>query len=182
MDWVELLFLFLIFGLPLLGKLFRKPEAPPTLPPVGDEREEVSLPPAPLSVPPESAQQPAEWSSGWNSWPDEDLSENPAWEEGFSAEGDSAEEEVRVVSLETLPPEISTLQLHRPDLPAYAISAEALQVDRAAEHARFHRATRHVARPSVPVTDLAAELSDPAELRRAIIFAEILGPPISLRK
>lgn len=50
------------------------------------------------------------------------------------------------------------------------------------EHDRFHQ--KYVDRPMeapVDVHELRDELRDPAALRRAVIAAEILGPPVSLR-
>lgn len=66
-------------------------------------------------------------------------------------------------------------------LPAAAASLEAEVVDWETEHQRFHK--RYVdARPQAPVHGLVDELRDPAGARRAVLLAEILGPPVSLRR
>lgn len=56
------------------------------------------------------------------------------------------------------------------------------EVDWEAEHTRFHQ--RYVdVRPAdrAPAHGLMDELRDPAALRRAVLLAEILGPPKSMR-
>ena len=67
-------------------------------------------------------------------------------------------------------------------LPGAAASLEA-EVDWEAEHQRFHK--RYVdVRPAAPPTahGLLDDLRDPAGARRAVLLAEILGPPVSLRR
>lgn len=56
------------------------------------------------------------------------------------------------------------------------------EVDWEAEHTRFHR--RYVdagAAGRVPAHGLMEQMRDPAVLRRAVLMAEILGPPKSMR-
>ena len=67
-------------------------------------------------------------------------------------------------------------------LPAAAVSRET-EVNWEQEHERFHK--RYVdARPQghTAVHGLVDELRDPAGARRAVLLAEILGPPVSLRR
>ena len=67
-------------------------------------------------------------------------------------------------------------------LPGAAASLET-EVDWESAHQRFHQ--RYVdARPPAasPAHGLMQELRDPAEARRAVLMAEILGPPVSLRR
>lgn len=86
---------------------------------------------------------------------------------------------MEVVSLErtevALPVEI------RP-MPSAAVSLER-EVDWEAEHDRFHKRYVDVhSAGSAARHGLLDELRDPAALRRAVLMAEILGPPKSLRK
>lgn len=64
------------------------------------------------------------------------------------------------------------------------VSLEPLHVDRPAEHQRFHRrvaAPDAVAAPAPTGPSVAAALRAPGALRRAVLLAEVLGPPRSLR-
>ena len=57
------------------------------------------------------------------------------------------------------------------------------EVDWNAEHDRFHKRyvdARPESRPAVH--GLMDELRDPAGARRAVLLAEILGPPVSMRR
>lgn len=82
-----------------------------------------------------------------------------------------------VVSLE----EAAPMSLEARVVPRRDVSLE-LEVDRVAEHDRFHK--RYVesqpARAEGP-HGLMDDLRDPGGARRAILMAEILGPPISMR-
>jgi len=69
----------------------------------------------------------------------------------------------------------------RAALPGPAVTLEA-EVDWEAEHQRFHQ--RYVdVRPAsrAAARGLLDELRDPASTRRAVLMAEILGPPVSMR-
>jgi hypothetical protein len=84
-----------------------------------------------------------------------------------------------IVSLEQAVPAMSVAP--RP-LPADAASLET-EVDWESEHERFHK--RYVdARPAsrAAAHGLLDDLRDPAGARRAVLLAEILGPPVSLRR
>jgi hypothetical protein len=68
------------------------------------------------------------------------------------------------------------------EVPAPVVVSLEQEVDWEAEHTRFHQ--RYVdVRPAdrIPAHGLRDELRDPASLRRAVLLAEILGPPKSMR-
>jgi hypothetical protein len=84
-----------------------------------------------------------------------------------------------VVSLERDVPALTLIPRPLPEAPA---SLEA-EVDWGREHERFHQ--RYVdARPQTQPTvrGLMDDLRDPAGARHAVLLAEILGPPVSMRK
>ena len=57
------------------------------------------------------------------------------------------------------------------------------EVDWNAEHDRFHQRYVDAKAPAVAASHgLLDELRDPAGARRAVLMAEILGPPVSLRR
>lgn len=86
----------------------------------------------------------------------------------------------------TVPAEVVSLESTEVAVPAevqapVVVSLEQ-EVDWEAEHTRFHQ--RYVdVRPAdrAPAHGLMDELRDPASLRRAVLLAEILGPPKSMR-
>lgn len=89
--------------------------------------------------------------------------------DAVSAEGVSAEV---VPGMSTAP---------RP-LPARAATLEH-EVDWNAEHDRFHKRYVDARAPRAAVAHgLMDELRDPAGARRAVLMAEILGPPVSMRR
>jgi hypothetical protein len=58
---------------------------------------------------------------------------------------------------------------------------EPVEIDRAAEHVRFHGRFPAPVQPAAPSETLPEHLRKPGELRRAILLAEVLGPPRALR-
>lgn len=81
-----------------------------------------------------------------------------------------------VVSLE------STDVVLPPEPQGHGVISMEHEVDWEAEHTRFHK--RYVdVRPAdrTPAHGLMDELRDPATLRRAVLMAEVLGPPKSMR-
>jgi hypothetical protein len=67
-------------------------------------------------------------------------------------------------------------------LPAEPATLET-EVDWEAEHDRFHRRYVDARAPSLAAAHgLLDELRDPAGARRAVLLAEILGPPVSMRR
>ncbi len=205
-DWVTLLlFIFFFFILPILQQVFRKKQPPPPRTRLPEEEEWEAVPQgrreAPSRVPPPEQ---------WEDWPEEAHEEQAAaprqrsaWEDlGLELEEIFREPQperpeprepepvtaapapipVPPRPLPTTPPPEWMPPASPP--PPQVVSMEALEVDREAEHVRFH--DRYVApsRPpirSVPRAPLAAQMHDPNELRRAIILQEVLGPPRALR-
>lgn len=95
-----------------------------------------------------------------------------------AADHDLNLDHAEVVSLEVVP----AMSVAPRPLPGAAASLET-EVDWEAEHERFHR--RYVdARQAAPASahGLMDELRDPAGARRAVLMAEILGPPVSMRR
>lgn len=98
--------------------------------------------------------------------------------EGDTEVDATGETPVEVVSLE--PTEAMSVEA-RP-MPEAAVTLEH-EVDWEAEHDRFHKRYVDVhSTGSAARHGLLDELRDPAALRRAVLMAEILGPPKSLRK
>jgi hypothetical protein len=112
--------------------------------------------------------------------PAEESTSELLWDElaGDSEVDASGAAPTEVVALE--PTEVMSVAA-RP-LPAEAVSLER-EVDWEAEHERFHRkyVDGHSA-GSAARHGLLDEMRDPGALRRAVLMAEILGPPKSLRK
>ncbi|HEU0298108.1 MAG TPA: hypothetical protein VFR37_01615, partial [Longimicrobium sp.] len=87
----------------------------------------------------------------------------------------------------TAPAEVVSLESTDVVIPADAVQGHAVvsleqEVDWEAEHTRFHQ--RYVdVHPAdrTPAHGLMDELRDPASLRRAVLLAEILGSPKSMR-
>lgn len=107
----------------------------------------------------------------------EESSSELMWEE-VEADSEIDEPGVQVVSLESVAP----MSVEARPLPVEAVTLER-EVDWDAEHERFHRlymaghSTGSAARHG-----LLDQMRDPGALRRAVLMAEILGPPKSLRK
>lgn len=83
-----------------------------------------------------------------------------------------------VVSLEEAP---ALMSLEARPVPQWDGSLE-MEVDRTAEHNRFHK--RYVEAPPARTEaahSLLDELREPGGARRAVLMAEILGPPVSMR-
>ena len=127
---------------------------------------------------PEAAEEEeAGWSAGWGKWPEFSF-ETPA-------EGEATEPlPTEVPAPAPSPIEAVSLESTAPPL---VVSLEPTRIDRAAEHARFRART---AAP-VPVVSgppprtsgfgLAGMLRERGGLRRAVVLAEVLGPPRSLQ-
>ena len=171
MDWFQILVLLIFFGLPILGKLMEKAQ-PPTLP--GPEADGEILPPAHRP----RIHRVEDVSGGWEEWPSGDE-EAP----GVLSEAEEAQElhTAEAVSLEPLAPEAVRVHVERVLPSAEPQSAEVLQVDWEVQHQRFHQ--RYLEQQAAPAAAPRAALPDlHGDLRRAVLMAEILGPPKSLRK
>lgn len=188
MNWLELLLVIVFFGAPLLGRILQRnaPPQPPTVPPADAEREDIRWVPAPAPQR-ESLPAPAKdggWSAGWGEWSgleadtDEDAAELAG--EDIAGDHDLGADSIHTreaISLEPVTLEEATV---RP-LPV-TVSLEATQVDRSAEHQRFHQ-KYFKAPPPRPRSDrLADHLRSRREVRRAVLLAEVLGPPRALRE
>ncbi|MDQ3557445.1 MAG: hypothetical protein M3409_11820 [Gemmatimonadota bacterium] len=174
MSWEALLFLVFLL-LPLLQGLLERKKGPPRLPPPDADHEN--------ELPGEGSG----WAEGWGAWPAEELPEEDAGneEEAPRRERDRVPILVQpaptprpepapvpiVVSMEPLAPRPVPVRPTRDAVP-----------DRAAEHARFHA---RVEAPAVVrrVTHRtgALQLRNLGEVRRAVLLAEVLGPPRALR-
>lgn len=178
MDWIEYLLLFVFFVLPLLQGLLGGKKKTPTSGPLPDEaerQEEVAEARAREDrLPaPEGAES---WSAGWGSWPEPAELERVA-----EIEVMDEEEALELTALqERLRPEDAS-EAVRVTTPV--VSLESLEVDRAGEHKRFH----HRVDAALPVPGGAAGprvatlLRGREQLRRAVLLAEVLGPPRGLR-
>jgi hypothetical protein len=195
MDWYTLLLIFLFIVLPLIQQFLDKRRGQGELPP---EEEEL---PAPArrqppraerrELPPETprARQREEepsWSEDWGRWP------SPVPVEDREQERDWERTAPQVERIEDRSPPEPLLPVPEPvpfparfELPQ-VISLERLEVDREAEHRRLH--ARFAATDAPPPSvhrghrRAAGLLQTRGELRRAILLAEVLGPPRSLRE
>lgn len=171
MDLGEILFLLVLFALPVLEQLFshwrgaRRPPPPPAEPETG------AAPPA------EKPRLRVEPVGGWGDWtvalpeseagaPEEIVDEEEAAARAPRAERARVPEE----------PEAERVAVQ-------VVSLEPLQVDRPAEHVRFHRTLEAPAlrRPARRAPRLAAALADRDDVRRAVLLAEVIGPPKGLQ-
>lgn len=174
MEWFALLLIALVVfnvirkvqeGFRAMGDVQRHPRQP--LPPAEQE--------AALEVEPA----PSNWSSGWSDWPGAapevqwEAEEEGAWEEvAETAAG------VPILAVE-LPVEVPVqLEAEAVAVPVYSL--EALEVDRQAEHQRLH-ARMEEAVPVPRRRRSPPRLHGREELRRAIVLAEMLGPPRALQ-
>jgi len=195
MGWLELLFVALFFGAPLLGRLFEK--KPPTLPPPPLPRSDApGYSPAPgdlqprFSVParaslPAPAGTAGGWSAGWGQWPEgaseeEDAAEGGGLEEGVAGDHDLDVDSIHTREAVSLEPVSAAEAAVRP-LPEAPVGLDATEVDWNREHVRFHDKYFKPAAPPPRTDRLADHLRSRAEVRRAILLAEVLGPPRSLR-
>lgn len=172
-------FLVFLFILYIIGQAIRtaaRNQARPTLPP--DLWDPASLPPEHvLQVGGGQAMVSAPAMVQARRMGEESSSELPVDEAASDAELDLSAAEV--VSLERVDVPMSVAA--RP-IPVRDVTLEH-EVDWDAEHDRFHK--RYVDAPPVPhptAHGLMDELRDPGGARRAVLLAEILGPPVSMRK
>lgn len=175
MDLVDLLVLLAFVGFPLLQLLLEKlGGGRKGQPPVEDEQEPTL--PAPDPIPTHEPSLPAkageEWSTGWGSWPVENLEDLTTKEVVSESQADELIAlQDRLASREMLP---EALRVTVP-----VVSLEALTVDRKAEQARV-RATassRAIVAQRFAAPSISHSLRSQADLRRAIILADVLGKP-----
>lgn len=204
MDFFELLIILLFIVLPLLQQMLGKREEPGTTDGLPEDDDAERLP----GMDREGATRPSTpagpaartggtgdgtvasggWAADWGEWPDEETEREEA--EGMSIEALERPEVVEVPPTDAAVRDTSGRPAtpYSYDDPARAraasrvVSLEKLHVDRAAEHARFHtRPERPTAGVGRRPPRIAALLEDPDELRRAILLAEVVGPPAALR-
>jgi hypothetical protein len=175
----ELIFILIIVALSLLGNVAKQPpRPPPQVPPrvpEGDpfrpEREPaepgVGVPPATwLPGPPAGPRAPA--PVFWDEEEEPEEEERPPLEVVPAFESVSLEPAARADDVAPRPEPV------RPVL-------EATEVDRQAEHARLHRTIEGAPPPSARAPGTLSRLRDHGMLRRAVVAAEVLGPPLALR-
>jgi hypothetical protein len=199
MDWYTLLLIFLFIVLPLIQQFLDKRRGQGELPP-----EEEELPPpmrrqppraerreAPRETPPapRRVEEPS-WSEEWGRWPSPVPVEEQEQEQERERERERAAP--RVERIEERPPPEPLLPVPEPvpfparfELPQ-VISLERLEVDREAEHRRLQ--ARFAATDAPPPSvhrghrRAAGLLQTRGDLRRAVLLAEVLGPPRSRRE
>lgn len=149
------------------------------------KKQKAKLPPAalydPAKVPPEHVLQVAGPPAVLPVFgASEESSSELLWDE---AAGDTEVDATGATPAEVVALEATTeMSVQARALPGEAVSLEH-EVDWDAEHERFHRkyVDGHSA-GSAARHGLLDEMRDPGGLRRAVLMAEILGPPKSLRK
>ena len=180
MDIVELLVLLAFILFPLLQALLEKmgvgkPTAPPSPPDEGEnETGAVAVERAPARTPVGRSEE-SSWSSGWGAWPGETLEELAAEEVVTEDEADE------LIAYQERLSQRQASEAARMTVPV--VSMEPLEVDRVAEHRRFHQrvATKPPIAAPAPSRRLRRMLADQAEARRAVLLSEIIGPPRALR-
>ena len=171
MGWAEVVLFVLFIVLPLLqGLLGRREKGGPV--------------PLPSPPPAEGAAERAQVDA---------TPELSAWDElfGNATAIPESEEDFEQVHADSQPLEVVSLEpveelREVPESERFAAAnvappLEQAQVDRRAEHSRFH--DRYLA-PQVPQPEkrpLATQLRERDALRRAVILTEVLGPPRSLQ-
>jgi hypothetical protein len=196
MDWVTLLLIFIFFVLPLAQQLLEQARRGRT--PPGEEMPDEYLEepdpvrlerPAPSprverEVKEESVTQ-GSWSGEWGSWPAPD-------EEQVALQ--RIEEREREMLARRMPrsrepePEVTRSLPETPSAEAEIVRApRALTVKKVAGVPARPSETRPAKRKTQPPatvisrSSIASRLGNAGELRKAIILAEVLGPPVALK-
>lgn len=188
MDWESLLIPLLFIGIPLLGRILqgRAPEPPPDVlpPPPAEPGEARSRLPAPAPSPqlPGGPAADAGWSEGWAAWPGlEADEEEEAGVEGLAAGHDLDADTIHTAEAVSLEP-VAVREVAVRPLPAAPVALDAAVVDRRVEHERFHGKVVETPAPPPGEERLADHLRSRSAVRRAVLLAEVLGPPRSLRE
>lgn len=204
MDWFTLFLVFIFFVLPLIQQIAearKRSQLPP--PPEleeGEEHPEARLERAPplKRAPTPPREGGGAWSEGWGEWPgmvivpDAEVEADEADEEEAVPEGRPGSHEESWTHRREVPagvpaPRAEPVRGERVErvLVQRPAPVEPVEIDRRAEHRRFHerlRTVEEVRRPTnAAARRLVSALHDREELQRAILLAEVLGPPRSLR-
>lgn len=166
MDWIQVGFLLLFIVLPLLQGLAGRMRRPPA-----DGEPSASLPEI-VTREPDAA--PVDDTSAWDAWFEPHAGEAGQGEERLAEEI----QPVEAISLEQFDEAPVPVVLERV---VHMAAPEPVEIDRDAEHVRFHSRFPTAVQPPARSETLPERLRRPGELRRAIILAEVLGPPRSLR-
>ncbi|MDQ3310417.1 MAG: hypothetical protein M3497_09855 [Gemmatimonadota bacterium] len=171
MDWIQVGFLLLFIVLPLLQGLAGRMRRPPA-----DGEPSASLPEI-ATREPDAA--PVDDTSAWDAWFEPHAGGAEQVEAGQGEERLAEEiHPVEAISLEQFDEAPPPVVLERV---VHMAAPEPVEIDRDAEHVRFHSRFPAAVQPPPRSETLPERLRRPGELRRAIILAEVLGPPRSLR-
>ncbi|HEX5725892.1 MAG TPA: hypothetical protein VFX98_10535 [Longimicrobiaceae bacterium] len=119
--------------------------------------------------------------AGWGAWPGEESTSEEVLDEAEPEEG-TAPTESAAATLEVA--ETDRWQAGLEEIPAGhgVVSLEQETVDWTREHERFHQRYVDAAGTPLPATHGALDvLREPNALRKAVLLAEVLGPPRALR-
>lgn len=199
-DWISVLFFVFFIVLPLLQQLTQKRKPPLDAP---EDEAEWELPEHTSRGEVRRDRDAAEWEDEWSNGEEGEVTrEQNAWEaldleDLFRETPPEPRPEPGPAPAprpEPLPTPRSEPRVQLPERPLPApvpppraepvvVSLEALEIDRAAEHRRFHDAYVRSTPPArvEPRRPVAVGFRSPRELRRALVLSEVLGPPRSLR-
>lgn len=166
MSWVDVLLIAAFVLFPLIQQLLERSRRSQLPPEEGSQESASPIETEPTGTP---------WGMGGEGWTADEAAEPVGGEELQ----DEEEEGLREA-------ESPYGTLARPDVPmstsVNVVSLEPLHVDHVTEHDRLHR---RAVPPALPPTRRPGSLRDSLrgrrELRRAVILAEVLGPPKALR-
>jgi hypothetical protein len=195
---VEQLVVLVIFVLLSLlgGALKKKPHEEEGAPLPAPDGEDATFRPAPQRRAPPADDDPF---AGWGVWPDQEQEQEEETEEVLVGWDDpvpptrreperpapvAAHAPVPLPTPVTVrPPESRAWQQGMQVAPAPVVRSLEREVDRAAEHRRFHDIIDEERRPEVqePARNVLAGLRKPATLREAVLLAEVIGPPRAVR-
>lgn len=170
MDWIQVVFILLFIILPLIQGLAERRRGP------SNQEPSATLPDIATREPEAT---PADETSAWDAWFEPNAGNTRQLEVGQGEERLAEEippfEAISLEQFDEVPVPVVLERVIPDALP------EPVEIDRTAEHARFHSRFPVVVQPSPRSETLPERLREPGELRRAILLAEVLGPPRSLR-
>lgn len=206
MDWFSLLLLVVFFIVPLIQQIAeaRKQGDQPSLPPDEGEIDEAYLEAEEAALRRRKQGSPASdvdaggWSADWGGWPGETPEpSDPVRAEPANPEPISQKPSTTLADITYQPPRPRDPRdvLQRPErvvvdrlgraIKERSVAVEITEIDRVAEHNRFHARIQQAAverpRTRSRSDSLGRALRDRGELRRAVLLTEVLGPPRALR-